>query len=71
MSRLLIVSNRLPINVVKRGKTFRFQPTVGGLATGLSSVFQKSDKNVWIGWPGIALEKITTGERNKIKKKIN
>ena len=37
MSRLLIVSNRLPVNVVKKGKSLRFKPSAGGLATGLDT----------------------------------
>jgi len=71
MSRLLIVSNRLPVSVVKRGKTLRIQPSVGGLATGMSSLLQKPYKGLWIGWPGIALEKITTKEKNEIKKHLD
>lgn len=71
MSRLLIVSNRLPVSVVKRGKTLRIQPSVGGVATGISSLLQKPYKGLWIGWPGIALEKITAKEKNEIKKYLN
>jgi len=68
MSRLLIVSNRLPVSAVKRGETLRIQPSAGGLATGMSSLLKKSYKGVWIGWPGIAVEKITVREKNEIKK---
>ena len=57
MSRLLIVSNRLPINIVKRGNDLRFQSSSGGLATGLSAVY-KSRPSLWIGWPGIALDSV-------------
>lgn len=52
MGRLIIVSNRLPINVNKRGKKFIYQNSAGGLATGLGSIYKKYD-SIWIGWPGI------------------
>ncbi len=35
--RLLMVSNRLPISVVRHGDEVKFLPSVGGLATGLRS----------------------------------
>jgi trehalose 6-phosphate synthase/phosphatase len=63
MGRLLLVSNRLPISVEKRRGKLRFEPSVGGLATALGA-FYKSRPSVWIGWPGIELEKITGEERN-------
>ena len=57
MPRLLIISNRLPVSVEKRRGRLRFEPSVGGLATALGA-FYKSHSGVWIGWPGIELEKI-------------
>ena len=57
MQRLVIVSNRLPVSVEKRKRGLRFEPSIGGLATGLKS-FYKSYNSTWIGWPGINLEKI-------------
>jgi trehalose 6-phosphate synthase/phosphatase len=68
MSRLLIVSNRLPITVIKRKDTIKFQSSVGGLATGLDS-FYKSYNSLWLGWPGIAIERIKK-EKRKIEKKL-
>ena len=65
MQRLLIVSNRLPISVQKRGRKLHFEPSVGGLATGIGS-FYKSCNCVWIGWPGVDLQKIK-GERKNIE----
>ena len=57
MGRLLIVSNRLPISIEKKeGKLF-FQPSAGGLATGLSSIYN-SYKSLWIGWSGITSEEM-------------
>ena len=57
MGKLIIVSNRLPVSVAKRKKGVAFIPSVGGLATGLSGVFNPS-QSVWIGWPGQPTEKI-------------
>jgi trehalose-6-phosphate synthase len=53
MQRLLIVSNRLPINVSKDKKEneWKFQLSSGGLVSALAGV-QKSTKFLWIGWPG-------------------
>jgi len=68
MSRLLIVSNRLPISVAKHANELRFQPSVGGLATGLAS-FCKSQQSQWIGWPGIATDKISE-QKHQITDKL-
>ena len=63
MQRLLIVSNRLPVSVEKRRRGLRFEPSVGGLATGLRS-FYKAYNGTWIGWPGISQEKIEAEEQD-------
>ncbi len=65
MSRLLVVSNRLPISVTKRGNNLDFQPSVGGLATGLASC-RDSHTSWWIGWPGIAKDKISAQQKEDI-----
>lgn len=49
--RTIIISNRLPIRVEKRDGELHFSPSEGGLATGLSTVYNQGD-NLWIGWPG-------------------
>lgn len=69
MSRLIIVSNRLPLNITKRKNVLRFQPSIGGLATGLSSL-HKEKRGLWIGWPGISLEKISLKEKETISQKL-
>jgi trehalose 6-phosphate synthase/phosphatase len=51
MSKLFIVSNRLPITISRRNGTLKIQSSVGGLATGLDS-FHQSYHSLWIGWPG-------------------
>ena len=56
MSKIIIVSNRLPIKIEKANGELIYKTSEGGLATGLSSVY-KQGKNVWIGWPGIVQDK--------------
>ncbi|MCK9275753.1 MAG: trehalose-6-phosphate synthase [Syntrophales bacterium] len=51
-SRLVIVSNRLPIVLVRdEDETLRTAPGSGGLVTALSPVL-KDRGGLWIGWPG-------------------
>ncbi len=50
--RVVIASNRLPINVSRKQGQLNITPSVGGLATGLSSFHQGND-GLWVGWPGI------------------
>ena len=69
MNRLLIVSNRLPVSVTKRAGNLSFQPSVGGLATGLAS-FRESHQSQWIGWPGIAKDKISEHQKQEISNKL-
>ena len=51
MSRLLIVSNRLPVTVARGEGGIEVQRSPGGLATGLVGPHSRSDA-LWIGWPG-------------------
>ncbi len=50
--RLIIVSNRLPISVLRQGNGARVEPSPGGLATALSAVWSSHTDGLWIGWPG-------------------
>jgi trehalose 6-phosphate synthase/phosphatase len=50
-ARLLIASNRLPLTVTDEGSGLTIQPSIGGLATGLRRVHERS-RGKWIGWPG-------------------
>ena len=73
MSKIIIVSNRLPIKVIKNKNSYEFINSSGGLATGMNSIHSKND-TIWIGWPGIAsdnLNKKTKGELNKFLDKKN
>ncbi len=40
MSRLLIISNRLPLNVERKDDKLYFQPSLGGLATALGAFYK-------------------------------
>ena len=51
MSKTIIVSNRLPVKINITDGELSMQPSEGGLATGLGSIY-KEGNNVWIGWPG-------------------
>lgn len=52
---VIIVSNRLPVKISRKGEKYIFKKSEGGLATGLSSVGDKNWK--WIGWPGTIIDK--------------
>lgn len=65
MPQVIIVSNRLPVSVKKEGGELEFFPSVGGLATGLSS-YVNDKHSIWIGWPGIASDGLTKSDRETI-----
>ncbi|MEA3223752.1 MAG: trehalose-6-phosphate synthase, partial [Thermodesulfobacteriota bacterium] len=68
MARLLIVSNRLPVTIEKKGGGLNFRHSAGGLATGLGAFYREYD-SLWIGWPGIVRERIKEKEKS-IKAKL-
>ncbi|MDD2380627.1 MAG: bifunctional alpha,alpha-trehalose-phosphate synthase (UDP-forming)/trehalose-phosphatase [Mariniphaga sp.] len=55
MSRFLIISNRLPVQVQITEGNIEVTPSVGGLATGMMSVNQTFD-SLWIGWSGVVAD---------------
>lgn len=55
MNKLHIVSNRLPFSVETENGTVQLKPSVGGLATGMNSVYKDFDGK-WIGWSGVPSE---------------
>lgn len=59
---IIIVSNRLPVSVKRVDGRLEYYPSVGGLATGLSS-YANNKKNKWIGWPGIASDELSEQDR--------
>jgi trehalose 6-phosphate synthase/phosphatase len=54
--RLLVVSNRLPIVLEKKGHRWRLKPGSGGLVSALAPVLSHRG-GLWIGWPGLPLER--------------
>ena len=52
MSRLVIISNRLPVTINRSAGELHYHPSAGGLATGLNSLDESYNK-LWIGWPGV------------------
>ncbi len=50
--RLVVVSNRLPVVVEKKGKEWVISRGSGGLVTALNPVLAEKG-GTWIGWPGI------------------
>jgi len=64
----IIVSNRLPVSVSKVDGQLTFTPSNGGLATAMASL--KVDGQVWIGWPGIASDELTSADKAAITRKL-
>ncbi|TVR67725.1 MAG: bifunctional alpha,alpha-trehalose-phosphate synthase (UDP-forming)/trehalose-phosphatase [Spirochaetaceae bacterium] len=62
MKQTIFVSNRLAITVGRSPEGFTFTPSVGGLATGLSSVSTGGRSPLWVGWSGIAEDDLTPPE---------
>ncbi len=57
MAKTIIVSNRLPIKISRDEEDdLIYLPSEGGLATGLGSIY-KQGGNIWIGWPGLPVNK--------------
>lgn len=70
MQRLLIVSNRLPVSISRRKTSLKFQPSPGGLATGIASLVESGYRSLWIGWPGIAGEKVSAEDKRDIQRHL-
>ncbi|MCK5774127.1 MAG: bifunctional alpha,alpha-trehalose-phosphate synthase (UDP-forming)/trehalose-phosphatase [Thermoplasmata archaeon] len=67
MGKLILVSNRLPMNLKKGESGYEFTPSIGGLATALSS-FHEDHNSIWVGWPGITAEECSSEDIRKIRK---
>jgi trehalose 6-phosphate synthase/phosphatase len=66
MSRILIVSNRLPNQItIDENGDIKSSPSVGGLATGMKSVFKHFEGD-WIGWPGFTNDEIDAPTKQRI-----
>lgn len=70
MSKIIIVSNRLPVTVTKDQENLAYQKSIGGLATGLKNYHEQAD-SIWVGWPGIADEEISPAEKKAIHEELS
>ena len=64
--KLLLVSNRLPVTIEKRKGQFHYRQSVGGLATGLSSL-QEGHNQQWIGWCGLPSNSLDSKQKQEIR----
>lgn len=62
----VFVSNRLAVRVQRGEDGLEFTPSVGGLATGLSSVSSDDGSTLWIGWSGLPSDELSEAERREI-----
>jgi len=69
MGRLLVVANRLPVNAARKAGELHFRPSPGGLAVGLSSLPESSER-LWLGWPGVTNEKLRAEEKEQITERL-
>ncbi|WP_025741636.1 bifunctional alpha,alpha-trehalose-phosphate synthase (UDP-forming)/trehalose-phosphatase [Aquimarina pacifica] len=65
MSKTIIISNRLPLQLQILDNTIETTPSVGGLATGMKSVHSEKE-SVWIGWSGLTEEQLDPELTNKV-----
>lgn len=67
MSRLIIVSNRLPVSMTKEGDDWTITPSVGGLATSLRGLRSEMEL-LWVGWPGVTPDGLA--DQNAIRRQL-
>src|SRR6185503_6165797 len=70
--RLIIVSNRAPVNIIKDNGNYRYEDSPGGLASGMRAYVERLKKSdasnmeiVWVGWPGAEVD-----DEQKVRKEI-
>ncbi|MFD1095679.1 bifunctional alpha,alpha-trehalose-phosphate synthase (UDP-forming)/trehalose-phosphatase [Salegentibacter chungangensis] len=68
MSKTIIISNRLPLQISLENDDLKVSPSVGGLATGLKS-FHRDGDSIWIGWTGLTEEEIPEHLKEDVKEK--
>ncbi len=65
MSKTIIISNRLPLQLKIRDNGIETTPSIGGLATGMKSVHSDND-SIWIGWSGLTEEEFNLELKNQV-----
>ena len=68
MSKTIILSNRLPLQISVENGELEITPSIGGLATGLKS-FHKDGNSIWIGWSGLTEDEIPENLKEEVIKK--
>lgn len=53
--RLIIVSNRLPVTILKTDNKITYEKSVGGLVAGFGEIYQ-NEKTLWIGHCGVCAD---------------
>ncbi|TYP76428.1 bifunctional alpha,alpha-trehalose-phosphate synthase (UDP-forming)/trehalose-phosphatase [Paenibacillus methanolicus] len=69
MSKLIFVSNRLPVTVKKADDELRYSESIGGLATGLKS-YHEQGNSLWAGWAGIAQDELRSDEAEAMEREL-
>ncbi len=69
MSKVIFISNRLPVTVTNGEGDFQYHESIGGLATGLKSYHEQAD-SIWVGWHGMADEEINPIEKDRMQNKL-
>lgn len=70
MNKMIIVSNRLPLQISIEDHHLKVTSSVGGLATGLKSVHKESN-GIWIGWSGLTQEELTPELEDKVEEAVH
>lgn len=65
--RLLIVANRLPVDISVKNNKFEFKASPGGLVSGLKDSSSKIP-SIWVGWPG---KPISKKDQSKLTKELS
>ena len=69
MSKTIIVSNRLPLQIKLQKNNLEVKPSVGGLATGMKSIHEDGN-GVWIGWSGLTEEDLNESVSRQVNQAL-
>jgi trehalose 6-phosphate synthase/phosphatase len=69
MSKIIFISNRLPVTVSRQDDGLTYSKSIGGLATALKGYHEQSE-SLWVGWPGISNDKLRESEHGEISREL-
>lgn len=69
MNKIIIVSNRLPIDLNFSNNRLNVKSSIGGLATGMKSVHAEGN-GIWIGWSGVIEDEIPQSQKEAVEKAL-